>query len=136
MSVNALYNKGKERMLRGQVNFDTADIRAMLVTTGYNFNATHEFLNIVEAFRAPGTTDIVMTGKTTTDGVFDADDVNFAAVPAGSTLRGVVLYVNTGNPATSPLLHFVGLIAGFPLASNGAEILVRWSNGSFRIFSL
>ena len=136
MSVNALYNKGKERLLRGQINLDTASVRAILLTTGYVFNASQVFLSEISTFRAPGTTDIILGNKTTVDGVFDADDVNFAAVAAGNTLRGLALYVDKGNPATSPLVHYVGSIAGFPLAANGAEILVRWSNGPFRIFAL
>jgi hypothetical protein len=48
----------------------------------------------------------------------------------------VVIYKDTGSPASSPLLAYIDAITGFPLATNGGDITVQWDNGTFKIFSL
>ncbi len=133
--ANAFYTKGKERILRGSVNFDTANIRAVLVSSSYTQNlATDEFYTTVEPFIL--NTPQTLTGKSTTGGVFDSSDPLFAAVTAGSTAKAVVLYQDTGTAASSPLIAFIDQIVGFPLATNGGDIVVQWDNGASRIFSL
>lgn len=133
--ANALYAKGKQRTLNGLINWQTSNIRAALVSTSYNQSLTlDEFYSTISA-HVVGSTQL-LANKTIADGVFDADDVVFPAVTAGSTCKAVVLYLDSGNPATSPLLAFIDVITGFPLATSGGDILVQWDNGAFKIFSL
>jgi len=47
-----------------------------------------------------------------------------------------VIWKDTGNPATSPLLLYIDTIGGFPLATNGGDITVAWNDGAYKIFSL
>jgi hypothetical protein len=133
--ANALYAKGKQRTLGALVNWETSTIRAVLVRNDYAQNlATDEFYSTISA-HVVGTPQ-TLTNKTITNGVFDADDVLFPAVASGSTCEGVVLYVDTGNPATSPLLAYIDTITGFPLATSGGDVLIQWDNGAFKIFTL
>lgn len=133
--ANEFYAKGKERILKGAVNFETASIRAALVRTTYAQNiATDEFYSTVSP--AAFATTVALTSRTVTNGVFDAADIVFPTVTAGDNYEGVVLYLDTGNAATSPLIAYIDNIAGFPVASTGGDVGVQWDNGANKIFSL
>lgn len=134
--ANSLYARGKQRILEKQISFKDDDIQALLVSADYipDLNA-HEFLPDVHAFALGGGAKS-LTDKTTTLGVFDAADVNWLKVAAGATAKAVILFKNTGEAGTSPLLGYVDTITGFPVATNGSDISVQWDNGTFKIFSL
>ncbi len=133
--ANALYRKGAEKMLSGQINFMGDTIVARLARDTYAQNlTTDEFLSSVPA--VTGATDQTLASKSVTDGVFNAANVTFAAVPAGQTAEGVVLAKWTGSNATSPVLAYIDVITGFPLAANGGDIVIQWDAGAFKIFSL
>ena len=132
---NALYNAGKQALLRGQANLQDSNVAAALVSSAYVVNlATHTDLTHISASMIGAAQPLL--SRTTTDGVFDAADATFPVVPPGVTAQAVVLYMNTGTPATSTLLAYIGTITGFPLAGNGGDVNVQWDNGAFRIFSL
>ena len=133
--ANALYRKGAEKMLSGQINFMGDTIVARLARDTYAQNlTTDEFLSSVPA--VTGATDQTLASKSVTDGVFNAANVTFAAVPTGQTAEGVVLAKWTGSDATSPVLAYIDVITGFPLAANGGDIVIQWDAGAFKIFSL
>lgn len=132
--ANVLYVKGKERIGRAQVNLETANIKAALVKNSYAQNlTTDEFYTSISAYVLG--TPVALTGKTFASGIFDADDVSFPTIAAGDTAEAVVLFVDTGNPATSFLLFYCDTITGFPLATSGGDVDVRWDNGAYKIFS-
>lgn len=133
--ANTLYTRGKEKLLSALINFPNDTINVALVSTAYTQNiATDEFFTSISA-HVLGTPQTLIN-KTVTNGVFDASDVTFAAVTAGSTSEGVVIYKDTGVAGTSPLIAYLDVITGFPLATNGGDITIQWDNGTFRIFSL
>ena len=132
---NAFYAKGKEKILSGAINFSTDTIKVMLVKNTYpQALATDEFVADISAYRL--NTDQTLGAKTVAGGIFDAGDATYTAVTAGDTSEGVVIYKDTGAEATSPLLVYIDDITGFPLATNGGDITVAWSNGAYKIFSL
>lgn len=131
--ANRLYPLGAQKMLSGQINFDADPIKAVLVSDGYTFSAAHEFLSDVGALVGSPQT---LTGKTTTGGVFDAEDLAFGAIPPGSTAKALVLFLDTGNPSTSPVIVHDDEITGFPFATNGGDVNIPWSNGPYKILSL
>ena len=133
--ANAWYRKGAEKVLLAQVNFDTDTIKARLVKNTYAQNlSTDEFISSVTAIT--GSTDQTLANTSVTDGVFDADDITFTAVPAGETSEGVVIYKDTGVEGTSPLLMYIDTITGFPLVTNGGNVVIQWDNGAYKIVSL
>lgn len=133
--ANALYNKGKEKILSGLVDFLSDTIKVALVKNTYPQNlTTDEFFSSISAY-VLGTPQ-TLANKKVTGGAFDADDAAFLTVAAGDTLEGVVIYKDTGEAGTSPLLAYIDTITGFPLATNGGDITVQWDNGTFKIFSL
>lgn len=132
--ANKFYPKGKEKMLLAQVNWAADTIKAALVSTAYTYSDTHEFFSSVST-SVVGTPATLGT-KTTTDGVFDAADVLYAALPAGSTLKALVIYKDTGVESTSPLLAYLDAVTGFPMTTSGGDVAIPWSSGAAKIFSL
>ncbi|HOS87141.1 MAG TPA: hypothetical protein PLT46_08450 [Burkholderiaceae bacterium] len=132
---NALYAKGKEKMLAASINYVSDTIKVALVKNTYPQNlATDEFYSDISAY-VVGTPQ-TLGSKTTAAGVFDASDATYTAVTAGDTLEGVVIYKDTGVAGTSPLLAYIDTITGFPLATNGGDITIQWDNGAYKVFSL
>jgi len=133
--ANALYAKGKEKILSGSIDLTTATIKAALLSSSYTANlSTDEFWSGISAnvLNTPQT----LGSKSVTAGVFDAADVTFTAVTSGATINAIVIYKDTGTASTSPLIAYIDTITGFPLATNGGDITVTWDNGSYKIFSL
>lgn len=87
-----------------------ANVKAMLVNTGYTYSNAHDYLNDVSASRIG--TDIAVANEavTVTGDVikWDADDtgLTWSAVAAGSTVIGCIFYVDSGDPATSPVISY------------------------------
>ena len=67
--------------------------------------------------------------------MFDAADVTFPEV-SGNSVEAIVLFKDTGDPATSPLIAFIDSGTGIPVSPNGGDIAVAWDNGASRIFAL
>lgn len=133
--ANALYAKGKEKILSAAINFTSDTIKVALVKNTYPQNlSTDEFYSDISAYVVD--TPEALASKSVAAGVFDAADATFTAVAAGDTLEAVVIYKDTGVAGTSPLLAYIDTITGFPLATNGGDITIAWDNGAYKIFSL
>lgn len=133
--ANALYTKGKEKILSGAINFATDTLKVALIKNNYAQNlATDEFFTSISAHVL--NTPQLLANKSVAGGVFDADDSTFTAVTAADVSEGVVIYKDTGVEGTSPLLTYIDTITGFPLTTNGGDITVQWDNGDYRVFSL
>ena len=134
--ANALYDKARERFLTGQFNWSTDSIKSVLVDTGaYTVSLTsHEFLSDISS-SARVSTSGAFTGKTTTGGAADANDITFSSV-SGASIEAIVIYADTGTEATSPLIAFIDTATGLPITPNGGDIIVTWDNGANKIFKL
>lgn len=143
--TNALYDKGRQGFLDGSIDWDTNTVKAFLLdAASYTPNlATHDFLDDVPVAARKGnnggTADAdapTLGTKTVTDGVADAADVTFTAVPAGAALEYILIYASTGVEATSRLIALIDTATGLPVTPNGGNINVVWDNGTNRIFKL
>ena len=134
--ANALYDKARERFLTGQFNWSTDSIKSVLVNTrAYTVSSTsHEFLSDISS-SARVSTSGAFTGKTTTGGAADANDITFSSV-SGPSIEAIVIYADTGTEATSPLIAYIDTATGLPITPNGGDIIVTWDNGANKIFKL
>lgn len=134
--ANALYDKGREKFLRGELSWHNDTIKAILVDAAdYTVNlATHEFLSDIPS-GARVSTSAAFASKTTTAGVADADNITLSAV-TGDPSEIVVLIKDTGSAATSPLIAYLDSATGLPVTPNGGDITITWDNGSNKIFKL
>ncbi len=130
-----LYTKAKEGFLSGSLAW-SGTIKAILVDTGnYTPNAsTHQYLSDLPSGARVAVSG-ALTGLTTTDGVADADDVTLNSV-TGNTVEAIVLYKDTGNEATSPLIAYLDSYGGLVLTPSGSNVLITWPNTSNKIFKL
>lgn len=123
--ANALYPKFKESALQAGVNMSSGTVKVALVDTGaYTYSASHQFLSSLT-----GVVGTVQTlgSKTFTNGVFDAADAAFPTV-TGNSVEALVLYVDTGNASTSPLIAYIDTgVTGLPVTPNGGDINVNWN---------
>lgn len=133
---NALYDKGREAFLNADIDWAADNIKVVLVDTGaYTVNlSTHDFLDDV-AGGARIATSGNLSGKTSTAGVADADDVTFTAV-TGVQSEALVIYKDTGTASTSPLIAYIDTATGLPVTPNGGDISVTWDSGANKIFKL
>lgn len=133
--ANALYGKGKEKLLSGSINLSSDTIKVALMSSAYSPNlSTDEFYSGISA-NVLGTPQ-TLSSKTITLGVFNAANPTFPAVTSGSTASRLVIYKDTGLASSSPLLAMIDTLTGFPLATNGGDITVDWDDGASKIFSL
>lgn len=133
--ANTLYDKGRQRFLEAQIHWGNDSIKVLMVDTGaYTYVSSHEFLSDV-ASSARITSSVLLLNKTTTNGAADASDVTFSAV-SGPSIEALIIYKDSGNEATSPLIAYIDTATGLPITPNGGDIIVTWDNGTNKIFKL
>lgn len=134
--ANALYDKGRESFLRGEISWNSDDIKVVLCDLAdYTQDlANDQFLSDIPVAARVATTPN-LTAKTTTDGVADAADATFSLV-TGDQSEAIVIYQDTGVEATSRLIAFIDTATGLPVTPNGGDITVQFDNGSNKIFKL
>lgn len=133
--ANALYPKAKEQFLQAGINMSSGTVKVALVDTGtYTYDPAHDFYNDVST-SVVGTPQ-TLSAKTFTNGVFDADNVTFPTV-TGNTVEALVVYLDTGNPATSNLIMYQDTgVTGLPVTPNGGDINLVFDSGAYKIFAL
>lgn len=131
-----LYDKGREGFLDGSIDWDTDDIRVILIDAAdYTVDlSVHDNLDDVPS-AARVATSTSLTSKTVTNGVADAADVTFSSV-TGDTSEALVIYKHTGTETTSRLIAYIDVAAGLPITPNGGDISLTWDSGTNKIFKL
>jgi hypothetical protein len=142
-AANALYDEGRAGFLAGEIDWDTATIKAILVDSAdYAVNlATHKFLSSVPAAAREETTAAFAT-KTVAAGVADADDTSWPSA-AGDPCEAVI-YVQSsavGGGADvadtgQRLIGYADTYTGLPVTLNGGTVNLVHDNGANRIFKL
>lgn len=133
--ANAIYDKFREARMTADSNIDleNGDVRCILVDAAdYTFSQSHDFLDDVPG-AARVSTSSALTGKTVTNGVFDADNVTFSAV-SGDQAEAIIIYIHTGTESTSRLVAYLDTnITGLPVTPSGSDITVAWNaSGIFK----
>jgi len=134
--ANELYDAGREGFLDGSIDWDTDDIRCILVDIAdYTVDlAAHDNLDDIPA-PARVATSGALTGKTVAAGVADAADVTFSAV-TGDQSEALVIYKHTGTESTSRLIAYIDDATGLPVTPNGGDITIQWDSAASKIFKL
>ena len=147
--ANALFDKGRESFLKGEIAWQTKTIDVILVKVGteadeYNVDlANHQFLQDVTAgarvalLSGNAVEDTELTTKTTAAGVAGADDAVFEEV-TGDEIGAIVIYAreSTDTETTSRLIAYIDDATGLPVTPNGGDITIEWDDGANKIFKL
>lgn len=132
--ANTLFANARQMFLEAQINWQTDNIKCLLVDSG-NYTAqteTHKFLSDISS-SARVTQPVTLTAKSTAGGAADAADCTFTSV-SGNSIEAIVIYKDTGDEATSPLIAWIDTATGLPLTPNGGDVIVTWDNGTNKIF--
>lgn len=134
--ANTLYDEARKGYLEGAFNWLSDTVKVIFVSTqAYTVNAsTHKFLSDISgSARIAG--PVTLTGKSTNDGAADANDATFTAV-SGGAIGAIVIYVDSGQESTSPLLAYLDTATGLPITPNGGDIIITWDNGANKIYKV
>lgn len=111
---SGMFDAARQAIGRGQIAWESADIRVLLVKDTYSFDPTHSFVADLVAHEL-GATDYAR--KTTTGRIvgpssptyFLMDDVLWVGLGGASNqvIGGAVVYLHTGSDATARLICFI-----------------------------
>src|SRR5690349_13110029 len=125
--ANALYDKGRESFLKGEISWSSDNIKLALLSAGYTPNlSTDQFVTDLGANIVARSGNF--TTKTTSAGVADADDEVITSV-SGSQVTRIAIFKDTGADATSRLIALIDTATNLPVTPNGGDITVQWDNG-------
>src|SRR4051812_7382927 len=132
---NALFDPGREGFLDGSIDWDTDDIRVMLVKSTYTFSAAHKFVSDLGA--VDNGRSAALAGKTVTSGVADANDTTLTATAAAAS-NALVVFKHTGSDATARLIAYIDTpTSGLPFTPAASQTVnITWDNGANKIFKL
>lgn len=146
---NALYDPGREGFLAGEIDFDTAVFKWILVrlTAGGApvFTASQKFVSDLTATHTIAATSAALSGKTVTNGVADASDFApaFSSVAANANNHVLVLIqssaVTGGADVAATAQRLVGWYdtgTNLPIVPNGGDVNITHDNGANKIFKL
>jgi len=132
--ASALYDKGREGFLDGSIDWDTDDVRVMLVKTGYSFNAADDFLDHVSGSYDNGRT-VALGSKTVASGVAGAAVTSLVATAAVVSIAIVIYKYNVADGAARLIAYIDG--ASFPFTPAASQTVnITWDTGANKIFKL
>lgn len=139
--ADVIYNAFKKNIANGTIDLDTDTIKVMLVTSAYTPDQdAHEFKSEVTneisgtGYVAGGqalSNKAVSQDNINNKSIFDADDVTWTA--STITARGAVLYKDTGNPATSPLICYMDF--GSDRSSSNGDFTLQFNTAGILNFN-
>lgn len=134
--TNALYDFARESFLEGAIQWTVDDFRTILIDTAfYSVNLNNDkYLSDVSA-NARVIISNALTGKTSNNGIADADDLLIPAV-TGPTVEAIIVFRSTGTESTSELIAYIDTANTLPVLLNGSNVTIQWSDGSNKIFKL
>lgn len=124
-----------EKFLSADIDLVTDTIKVSGLTSAYTYSDAHEFYTSLSGVIFTET----LTGKSITDGIFDAADLTISGVSAGSTLTALAIWKDTGTAATSPLIYYADTLStgsAISLSLTGAQIIITWPEEVSKIFRI
>lgn len=140
--ANALFPLAREGFLAGEIDWDTAVIKAALVR-GYTYDSTDKFVSDVVSTGTIAATSAALSSKTVTQGTADAADVTFSAVAANASNHGVLVFQSSAVGGGADVANTAQRViawydtgTNFPIVPNGGDVTIAWSAGADKMFTL
>lgn len=133
------YKNGKLYFGAGSINLNTADIRAIPLTSSYTFNQAHDFANdLTNEVTTNGGSRLALTGESWAlsgnNALFDCDDLAWTASGGDLTIRHVALVDYTGSSGDSDRELLALISSSVDLtAGNGTQVKLLTASGLFEI---
>lgn len=137
--TNFVTNKAKFLLANGSLELLNDTLKVALVSNNWiGINANGNFMQEVSQNVLPyevsvsGYSRQTLTNKvvveedvTTGYAYFTASNVTFSSLASGNTVGGAVLFKDTGDDTTNPLIAFYSII---DTPTNGGDITIQWAN--------
>lgn len=125
-STTDFYTAARRTIMLGQIDFVNDDIRVALLTNEYSFTPhVHATFSDIPSSAVVATAPIL--DKSVDDvGYLRASNVTFPSL-TGNPVTQYVVYKDTGNATTSPLIARFGYaMSGLPLTPTGRDVVLAW----------
>lgn len=139
---NAAFTPGIEGLMSGEIDLDTAVLKAALVR-GYTFSAAHKFVSdITNNSGTLNGTSAALSSVAVTGGVLDAADTTITTTASANDHSLVIFQssaVTGGSDVASSsqrLLCWLDTGTGLPIQPGTGSVAVTWSNGSAKILKI
>lgn len=132
------YNRGKALLANGGVDWDTTDIRALMVTSTYTFNADHNFVSDITNELTGGTyvrkslTRTVVENDTNDRAELTIANVLWTALSATGTPAAFVVYKFNAADGSAELISYHDFTA---TPTNGGDFTVSFSGTNATLLS-
>ena len=134
--ASALFDPGREGFLDGTIDWDTGDIRVMLVKSAYTFDAADKFISDLPAATADNGRSAALGTKTVTSGVADAADTTLTAT-AAAACNALIVFQHTGSDATARVIAYIDSATGLPFTPAASQTVnIAWAETANKIFKL
>jgi hypothetical protein len=133
--ANAIYGKGRQAFGNADIDWLDDNICVQLVdTAAYTVLIdSHEFLSDIPSGARIGA-PVSLSSKTNLLGVMDAANLSVTGLTSAPSIEALVVFKNTGNPATSRLIEYIDTATGLPVASGAPQVDVTWAaEGIFKL---
>lgn len=140
--TNAVFTPAVEGFLAGEIDLDTAVVKAAFVRS-YTFSAAHKFVSdVTGAGGVLNGTSAALTSVTTSGGVFDAADTS-ATTTASAVNHGILLFQSsavTGGAdvaaSAQRLIAYYDTGTGLPIQPGSGSTPITWDNGTNKILKI
>ena len=140
--ANALFTPAKEGFIAGEIDLDTATIKAAFVRS-YTFNAAHKFVSdVTGAGGVINGTSAALANKTITGGTFDADDTT-AATTASAVDHGILVFQASAAAGGADVaataqrvIAYYDTGTGLPIQPGTGSTPITWDSGTNRILKV
>lgn len=133
-----IYNKGMLKLTKNDADFvdylnDTIKLLVLSPTGASAFDVTHEFVSDVDANEVTNSSGSGYERKTLSNKTillddvnnrveYDADNPSYTAISTNENLAAAVIFKDTGDDTTSPLLAFIEFA---DLVTNGSDVELK-----------
>lgn len=130
--ANFLYDKAKEKLLNGQINWLSDEFKVCLVSSAYSVNQKeHETLGEIFS-TARIAISSALTQKEATSGIAKAADVTISSVP-NVVIKALVIFKVAPSLENSPLVAYIDTAGGIGdtgLTPTSGTVKIEWKRAS------
>jgi hypothetical protein len=134
--TSQLFSWGRQGFLEGSIDWDTDDVRVMLVKSTYTFDDNDEFVSDTTPASNDNGRSAALGTKSVTGGVADAADTTLVAT-AAAQCNALIVYKYNASDTAARLICYIDSATGLPFTPAASQtVSISWDNGANKIFKL
>lgn len=133
-TTDFVYGKARIALGSGAINLLTASVKAMLVGNAYSpAPIGDQYVSSIPSPAIVARSPLLTGNGITSSGVFFGNIPVFGALLSATPVVAMILYIDTGSDASSPLLYYTSGGVGFPFTPQGLNYFIGFDqvNGGY-----